>query len=474
MQSTQVAVIGAGPGGYVAAFRAADLGLEVTLIDREPHLGGVCLHCGCIPTKTLLHVAHVLAQSREAAAWGVRFAPPQIDLAGLERWKGSVIARMSQGLARLAGARKVRRLQGTARFEGPHTLRVDGAASGPDRLHFASAVLATGSRPVWPPWVAPAGELAMDSTAALRLESLPASLLVVGGGYIGLELGSVYASLGTRVTVVELTGSLLPGVDPDLVRPLHARLESLFERILLRTEVAAVRRAGGEVVVEFQPAEGPRFSGTYERLLVAVGRQPNSQDLGLQTTAVRLDERGFVVVDKQRRTHEPSIFAVGDVIGSGLAHTAAHEAGVAVQAIAGRPSCFEPQAIPAVVFTDPEVAWCGLTETQAAAQGRGVAVSRFPWAACGRAATLGRTEGLTKLILASESERILGVGIVGPGAGELIAEGALAVEMAARAGDLALTIHAHPTLAETYMEAAEAFLGHSPHLFAPKRRQPAS
>jgi dihydrolipoamide dehydrogenase len=470
MEPTQVAVIGGGPGGYVAAFRAADLGLQVALIDQEPNPGGVCLYRGCIPSKALLHVARLLDEAREAAAWGVSFAAPQIDLERLNRWKNDVVARLTGGLGQLLKARKVRHIQGTARFADAHTLLVDTVSGGCETVRFEHAVLATGSRPVTLPILDRAGDRAMDSTGALRLERIPESLLVVGGGYIGLELGTVYASLGSRVSVVEMTDGLIPPADRDLIRPLQARLKTHLQEILLQTRVVDAQRADQGVAVSFQPASGEPFTRTYDQLLVAVGRRPNSENLGLETTAVQLDQRGFVLVDEQRRTREPSIFAIGDVIGSALAHTASHEAGVAAEVIAGRKRRFEPNAIPAVVFTDPEVAWCGLTEKEAAAQGRKVTVTRFPWAASGRATTLGRNEGLTKLILDPESQRVLGVGIVGLNAGELIAEGVLAVEMSAQASDLALTIHAHPTLAETYMEAAEAFLGHSPHLFTPKRR----
>ena len=470
-ERTQVAVVGAGPGGYVAAFRAADLGLEVTLIDLDENPGGVCLYRGCIPSKALLHVAKLLNEAREATAWGVTFGEPTIDLDKLRAYKDRVVARMTGGLGQLSKARKVTYLRGRARFTGPQSLQVELADGGTQELHFEHAVLATGSRPIVLPAFDIGSEGVIDSTGALELADVPGSLLVVGGGIIGLELGQVYAALGSRVSVVEMTDGLVPPADRDLVRPLQKRLEAQFEGIHLGTRVTAVADTGSGLDVTWEPADGGDASTHgFDRVLVSIGRRPNSEDLGLEHTAVELDEKGFVQVDVQRRTAEPTIFAIGDVIGSALAHTASHEGTVAAAVIAGQRAAFEPNAIPGVVYTDPEIAWCGLTEAEAAAAGREVAVARFPWAASGRATTIDRNEGLTKLLVDPQTERILGVGIVGAGAGELIAEGVLAVEMAALVQDVALSIHPHPTLSETIMEAAEAFHGLSPHIAAPKRR----
>lgn len=467
-----VVVIGAGPGGYAAAFHAADLGLRVSLVDEAPRPGGVCLHRGCMPSKALLHVARVLGEARSASAWGVAFGEPHIDLARLRAWKDGVVGTLTGGLARLSRQRAVDYVQGRAALVDPHTVRVDRPNGATDTLAFDFAVLATGSRPARPPALGAAGERVLDSTAALELRRVPPTLLVVGGGYIGLELGTVYAALGSAVTVVEMTSGLLPGVDRDLVNVLARRLRECTAAIHLGTQVAALSPVedGVEVVLEGPDVATPRQ--VFDTVLVAVGRVPNSRIDGLERTAVVLDEQGFVQVDAQRRTAEPSLFAVGDLTGEPLlAHKAMHEGRVAVEAIAGRAAAFEPAAIPAVVFTDPEVAWCGLTETQAARDGRRVEVSRFPWAASGRAATLDRPGGLTKLVVDPDTEQVVGVGIVGAGAGELIAEGVLAIEMGATPGDLQLTIHPHPTLSETVSEAAEVALGQSTHVYRPKRRR---
>lgn len=493
-RETEVLVIGGGPGGYAAAFRAADLGLKVTLVDRDPQPGGVCLHRGCIPSKALLHVARLISEAREAEAWGVRFGPPQVDLAALRDWKQKVVSQLAHGVTGLAQRRGVEFIQGQAAFEDSRTVRLTQSDAVPPlshpptlplsseaaRIQFNHAILATGSRPLVLPGLDLNTPRLMDSTSALALEKIPETLLVVGGGYIGLELGTVYAALGSRVTVVELTDGLLPGVDRDLVRPLQARLKSLFHAIRMKTKVVGMEEteAGLTVTLEGEggtPTPGPsparRGGGdvsrqTFDRVLVAVGRRPNSEGIGLENTGVEVDERGFVKVDQQQRTTDERIFAIGDVAGEPmLAHKATSEGKVAAEALAGQPSVSDPRAIPAVVFTDPEVAWCGLTETEAKRQGRKVQVARFPWGASGRATTLDRTEGLTKLILDPETGRVLGVGIVGLGAGELIAEATLAVEMGAVADDLALTIHAHPTLSETLQEAAEVFLGQATHLY---------
>ena len=469
-ERTQVAVIGGGPGGYVAAFRAADLGLQVTLVDPEERPGGVCLYRGCIPSKALLHVGRLLAEAREAEEWGISFGEPRIDLEKLRAHRDRVVAHMSGGLGQLARGRGVTLVRGLARLTGPQSLQVEGDDGGRREIGFEHAVLATGSRPIALPAFDIGSDRVMDSTGALELTDVPGRLLVVGGGIIGLELGQVYAALGSRVTVVEMTDGLIPGADRDLVRVLQKRLEEQFEAIHLECAVTAAAETGGGLAVTWQPvAGGPAETRTYDRVLQSVGRRANTEEIGLESTRVALDPKGFVEVDAQRRTAEPSIFAIGDVIGSALAHTASHEGTIAAEVIAGRRAAFEPNAIPSVVYTDPEIAWCGLTETEARTRGLEVAITRFPWSASGRAITLGRNDGVTKLLVQPATERILGVGVAGPGAGELIAEGVLAVEMAALVQDLALSIHPHPTLSETLMEAAEAYHGLSAHIIAPKR-----
>jgi len=470
-ERTELVVVGAGPGGYAAAFLAADLGIGVTIVDPEPDPGGVCLYRGCIPSKALLHVARVVDESRRAAEWGLRFGDPEIDLDRLRSWKDSVVSRLTGGLGQLRERRGVSHLRGTARFVGGSALAVDLVDGGRRELGFEHAIVATGSSPLRLPFL-PDDPRVLDSTSALEIEEVPGKLLVIGGGYIGLELGSVYAELGSRVTVVEMTSSLLPGVDDDLVRPLRRRLESRCEQILLDTKVsgAAARKDGLEVRLEGGSGDGA--DRIFDRVLVAVGRKPNSGSLGLEDTRVEIDDQGFIRVDEQLRTGEPGVFAIGDVVGQPmLAHKASHEGRTAVEVIAGHKTAFEPAAIPAVVFTDPEVAWCGLTENEARARGVEVEVARFPWAASGRALTLGREDGLTKLLVDPRSERVRGVGIVGPGAGELIAEGVLAVEMAALASDVRLSIHPHPTLSETMMEAAEVFFGQSTHVHRPRKKR---
>jgi dihydrolipoamide dehydrogenase len=469
-EPTRVAVIGAGPGGYAAAFHAADLGMRVSLVDEAPRPGGVCLQRGCMPSKALLHVARVLGEARSASAWGVAFGEPRIDLARLRAWKDGVVDTLTGGLAQLSRQRAVDYVQGRAALVDAHTIRVAGPDGATDTLPFDFAVLATGSRPARPPALAAAGERVLDSTAALELRRVPRTLLVVGGGYIGLELGTVYAALGSAVTVVEMTSGLLPGVDRDLVAVLARRLRECTAAIHLDTKVSELNpvEEGVEVVLDGPDVETPRQ--VFDTVLVSVGRVPNSRIDGLERTAVALDEQGFVQVDAQRRTAEPSLFAIGDLAGEPLlAHKAMHEGRVAVEAIAGRAAAFEPAAIPAVVFTDPEVAWCGLTEADAVAGGRTIASATFPWGASGRALTLDRPEGVTKLVLDPETERILGVGIAGTGAGELIAEAVLAVERQVTASDLAGAIHPHPTLSETLTEAADAFFGRSVHLPRPRR-----
>ena len=468
--STQLVVIGAGPGGYAAAFYAADRGLKVALVDPEPNPGGVCLYRGCIPSKALLHVADVISESRHAEQFGVTFGAPKIDLDKLRGFKNKVVAQLTSGTGQVAKLRKIEYVQGMASFRDARTLDIARSGGGTDTLQFEHAIVATGSQPATIPGLSLDSPRVMNSTAALDLPDVPGSLLVVGGGYIGLELGTVYAALGSRVTVVEMTGGLLPGADRDLVNILAKRIGAISEAVLLNTKVVGMKEVRDGVSVTFE-GDGQRKEQTFDRVLVSIGRRPNSAIPGLDRTRVEVDRRGFIVVDESRRTKEPSIYAIGDVVGEPmLAHKASHEGRTAVDAIAGDKNvAFEPLAIPAVVFTDPELAWCGLTETEAEKQGRKITVARFPWAASGRAITLGRTDGSTKLVLDPETGRVLGVGIVGPGAGELIAEGVLAIEMGATARDVSMSIHPHPTLSETLMEAAEVFFGQATHVYRPKR-----
>jgi dihydrolipoamide dehydrogenase len=465
-----IAVVGGGPGGYAAAFLAADLGMQVTLIDPELNPGGVCLYRGCIPSKALLHVAKLIEESQQAANWGVEFSRPKVDLARLRSWKESVVKKLTAGLGQLSKQRSVKYIQGRAAFDNSTTLRITKTSGGDEVLTFDRIILATGSRPAVIPSLKLDSPRLLDSTGALDLADIPKTMLVVGGGYIGLELGSVYAALGTRVTVVEMLEGLLPGADRDLVLPLHKRLEKMFATILVKTTVSSLREEKGGIRAVFEGAAVKEKEKVFEKVLVSVGRKPNSQIPGLENTRVQLNERGFVRVNKQLQTDDPAIYAIGDLVGEPmLAHKASHEGRVAVEVIAGHKYTFEPAAIPAVVFTDPEVAWAGLTETEAQKNGREIKVAKFPWGASGRAITLDRPEGMTKLIIDPKTERVLGVGIVGAGAGELIAEGVLAMEMAALAGDVALSIHPHPTLSETVMEAAEVFYGTSTHVYRPKR-----
>jgi dihydrolipoamide dehydrogenase len=465
-----IAVVGGGPGGYAAAFLAADLGMKVTLIDREPNPGGVCLYRGCIPSKALLHVAKLIAESRHAKNWGIEFGEPRIDLGRLRSFKEGVVNKLTGGLGQLSKQRKVQYIRGDASFENSTTVRVAKNGGGEETLSFERIIIATGSRPAVVPSLKLDSPRMLDSTSALDLKDVPGTLLVIGGGYIGLELGTVYAALGSKVSVVEMTPGLLPGADRDLVLPLHKRLEKSFEAILLNTTVTAVKEEAKGIRVCFDGKDVKEREKVFDKVLVSVGRKPNSEIPGLDHTQVHTGQRGFIQVNKHLQTDDPAIYAIGDVVGEPmLAHKASHEGRTAVEHIAGHKVAFEPNAIPAVVFTDPEIAWAGLTETQAEKEGRVVKVAKFPWAASGRAMTLDRTEGMTKLILDPATERVLGVGIVGVGAGELIAEGTLAIEMAALAKDVALTIHPHPTLSETIMQSAEVFFGTSTDLYRPKR-----
>ncbi len=466
---TPILIIGAGPGGYPAAFYAADLGLKVTLVDTEPNPGGVCLYRGCIPSKALLHAAKILTEAREAKEIGITFEEPQIDLDQLRAWKNSVVTKLTGGLGQLRKQREIQYIQGRAVFLNSNEVEITQADGQKQTLRFDKAIVATGSRAIRLPH-APESPRVMDSTDALKLENIPESLLLVGGGYIGLELGSAYAAFGSRVAVVEMLDRLLPGADADLVSILEKRLKKTFTDIKTRTKVTQMEDTGRGVRVTFEDDRNNQSTEEFEKVLVAIGRRPNSQGIGLENTRVTLDDKGFIIVNAQRQTTDPSIYAIGDVAGGlMLAHKATHEAHVAVEAIAGQKTAFEPNAIPAVVFTDPEIAWCGLTETEAKAQGREVVVTKFPWGASGRAIALNRPEGLTKVIFDPATERVLGVAMAGPGAGEMIAEGVLSIEMGTVAKDLKLSIHPHPTISETVMECAEAFLGQSTHIYRKKR-----
>jgi dihydrolipoamide dehydrogenase len=459
---SELVVIGAGPGGYAAAFLAADKGMRVTLIDAGPQPGGTCLHVGCIPSKTLLHAAKVITEAHEAKDWGIHFGNPKIDIAGLRGFWHKVVDGLSKNLLGLCKQRNVQFINTRASFADSQTLQLENGS----RLRFKNCILATGSTPAVPPPLRIESPRVMDSTGALRLEDVPASFLVVGGGYIGLELGMVYAALGSKVTVVEMTDGLLPGADRDLVKPLHERLKKQFHKILLNTKVAKVEPAGNAIRATLEGEQLEEKAPVFDRVLVAVGRRPTSRGFGLENTKVKINDKGFVEVDKQMRTADEHIFAIGDVAGEPmLAHKASHEGKVAVEVIAGENVAWDSRAIPAVVFTDPEIAWCGLTETDAQKQNREVKVGKFPWAASGRAISLGRPDGLTKILTDPATDRVLGVGIVGAGAGELIAEGVVAIEMAATAHDLALSIHPHPTLSETTGEASEVLHGLSTHLY---------
>ena len=466
MSREHLVILGAGPGGYTAAFLAADRGMKVTLVDAQKSPGGVCLHKGCIPSKALLHVAGNINESRLAKEWGVDFGDPTIDLDRLRNWKEGVLLKMSGGLTMLCKQRGVNYIHGSAAFKDSHTITV----SGRDPLEFDHCILATGSRPALPKLFQEGGPRIMDSTAALTLTDIPQRLLVVGGGYIGLEIGSVYAALGSRVCVVEMTNELLPSVDRDLVRPLQGKLSKDFEAIHLNTLVTSVVAEGNSVSVIMKSGE-ETVEETFDRILVSVGRCPNSDAIGLNNTEVELDGNGFVKVDEKQKTTDSSILGIGDVVGGPmLAHKASYEARVAVEGLAGEETRPSNRTVPAVVFTDPEIAWCGLTESDARLKGEKVEIARFPWAASGRAQALGRTNGISKLVLEAGTGRVLGVGIVGHGAGELIAEGVLAIEMGATAKDLAHTIHPHPTLSETLMEAAEVFFGTATHVHKRSRK----
>jgi dihydrolipoamide dehydrogenase len=465
MSEQNLLIIGGGPGGYAAAFLAADKGMQVTLVDEENQLGGVCLLRGCIPSKTLLHMAKLISEARHAGDWGLNFGEPSIDIDKIRAWKEKVTGNLTGGLSQLCKQRGIQRIQGRAVFQDSHSVRVEGHKP----ILFDRALIAVGSRPIIPKDWAGVGPRLMDSTGALELEDIPERLLVIGGGYIGLEMGTVYAAFGSQVTVVEMTDGLLQGADRDLVRILQARLRKDFQTIHLNTRVTAIKDAGACLKVVLQGTDEPEEL-EFDRVLVAVGRQPNTSGLGLENTQVEVDDKGFVKADPKGRTTDPSIFAIGDVVGGAmLAHKASHEAKRAVDGLLEDSPAQDPMVIPAVVFTDPEIAWCGLTEGEARERGIEIAIAKFPWGASGRAGTLGRNDGATKLIIDPKTDRILGVGLVGVGVGDLISEAALAIRLKATAADLAETVHPHPTLSETLMEAAEVYLGRSTHQYKKPR-----
>jgi len=469
-QKINIAVIGAGPGGYAAAFLAADLGMDVTLIDKEKNPGGVCLYRGCIPSKALLHVAKLLNETEEAKNWGIEFGKPNIDLDKLREWKNGVVEKLTGGVGSVAKFRKVNFVQGTASFKNSKTLIVNKTDGKKEELQFDKIIIATGSRITTIPSLDIKSSRLLNSTSALDLPAIPKSLLVIGGGYIGLELGSVYQALGSKVSVVEMLDGILPGADRDLVSHLSKRLKEKYDSIMLNSKVVEMIEAKDGIIVKIEDKEGKTTENTYDYVLMSIGRKPDTSGLGLDNTKVKVNERGWINVNNQMKTDDPDIYAIGDIVGEPmLAHKASHEGRVAVEVIAGHKVAFEPMAIPAVVFTDPEIAWAGLTENQAKEKKIDYEVAKFPWAASGRAVTLDRNDGVTKILVDPSSQRILGIGICGPGAGELIAEGVLAIEMGANLTDLKLTIHPHPTLSETMMEAAEVFFGQSTHVYRPKR-----
>ncbi|MFZ1519731.1 MAG: dihydrolipoyl dehydrogenase [Ignavibacteriaceae bacterium] len=466
----KLTVIGGGPGGYAAAFLAADLGMDVTLIDLDKNPGGVCLYRGCIPSKALLHVAKLIHEAEEAKNWGIEFGAPKIDIDKLRDFKNRVVEKLTGGLGQISKQRKINFIQGRASFINSSTLKIEKVDGQSIEHAFEKAIIATGSVITTIPSLDIKSKRLLNSTSALDLPEIPKSLLVVGGGYIGLELGSVYQALGTKVSVVEMMPGLLPGADRDLVNYLSMRIKKSFAEVMTKSKVLEMKEVKDGISVKIQDDKGEVTDKVYDYVLMSIGRKPETRGLGLENTKVTVTDRGWVKVDKQLRTTDPNIFAIGDIAGEPmLAHKASHEGRVAVEVIAGHKVTFEPLAIPAVVFTDPEIAWAGITEEQAKKDGIKHEVAKFPWAASGRAVTLDRNDGVTKLIVDPETQRILGVGICGPNAGELIAEGVLAIEMGANVTDLKLTIHPHPTLSETIMDAAEVFFGQSSHFYKPKR-----
>lgn len=460
-EQTDLLVLGGGPGGYVAAFKAADLGISTTLVDANPMLGGVCLREGCIPSKALLHIAHLIEHAHKAEAFGVAFGSPKIDVDKLRSWKQSVVTKLCGGINTLAKKRNVRVIQGIGKFEDAKTVRLENSEVA--RIKFKNCIIATGSRPKRLPESLIPAACCIDSTGALDLANIPKTLCVIGGGYIGLELGQVYAALGSKVTVLEALDRICAGADEDLVRPLEARLKKQFDAIHVGAKIESCTPVKAGVEIAFTKG-GEKNKVTFEKVLTSVGRVPNTDNIDIQKTGIKLDPRGFITVDAQRRTTEKRIYAIGDVAGDPmLAHKASREGIVAAESIAGHHSAFDPAAIPAVVYTNPEVAWCGVTESEAKAKNMQIKVGKFPWGASGRAIAMGRPEGVTKIIADATTKRVLGVGIVGQNAGDLISEAVLAMEMGAEAEDLAMTIHPHPATSETVMEAAEAVFGVSIH-----------
>ncbi len=467
----EVVVLGSGPGGYTAAFRAADLGKKVVLIEKDPTLGGVCLNVGCIPSKALLHAAKVITETEEMAEHGVKFTKPKIDLDALRGWKDGVVGKLTGGLTGLAKARKVIVVEGYGRFTGANMISVEGSDGETTEVSFDQCVIAAGSEPVRLPFIPHDDERVIDSTGALELRDIPKRLLVLGGGIIGLEMACVYDALGSKVTIVELMDQIIPGADKDIVKPLHTRIAGRYENILLKTKVTAVEPQKGGLKVTFEDADGKTSTDTFDRVLVAVGRRPNGKLIDADAAGVAVDERGFIAVDGQQRTNVPHIFAIGDVVGQPmLAHKAVHEGKVAAEVAAGSNRAFDARVIPSVAYTDPEVAWVGVTETDAKAKGLKVGKGVFPWAASGRSLSNGRSEGVTKVIFDPEDDRVIGAAIVGTNAGDLIAEVALAIEMGADAVDLGHTIHPHPTLSETINFAAEMFEGTITDLMPPRKK----
>jgi dihydrolipoamide dehydrogenase len=468
-QQTKLVVLGSGPGGYTAAFRAADLGIPTVLVERYENIGGVCLNVGCIPSKALLHVAKVIDEVAAVSQHGVEFGAPKIDLPKILAWKNSVVGKLTGGLKMLAKQRKVEILTGVGKFIGPKQLEVTAKDGSKTTVEFEQAIIAAGSQAVKLPFI-PNDPRVLDSTSALMLEKCEGEMLVLGGGIIGLEMATVYEALGATVTVVEFMDQLMPGVDPDIIKPYMKRVSKRYKSIMLKTKVTAVEAKPDGMYVTFEGEQAPAGPQRFDRILVAVGRKPNGKTIGAEAAGVTVDERGFIPVDKQMRTNVPHIFAIGDIVGQPmLAHKALHEAKVAAEVASGLKHFFDPRCIPSVAYTDPEVAWVGLTESEAKRQGIAYRTGVFPWAASGRSLAMGRDEGLTKVIIDEASERVLGVAIIGPNAGDLISEGALAIEMGCDVADIALTIHPHPTLSETIAGAAEMIEGTVTDLYIPKR-----
>jgi dihydrolipoamide dehydrogenase len=468
---TEIVVLGSGPGGYTAAFRAADLGKKVVLIERYDNIGGVCLNVGCIPSKALLHSAKVIEETAEMSEHGIQFGKPKIDASKLRDWKNSIVSKLTGGLKMLAKQRKVEILQGVGKFTSPNTIEVTKKDGGKETVEFQNAIIAAGSRPVKLPFL-PDDPRIIDSTGALELENVDGKMLVIGGGIIGLEMATVYHALGSEITVVELMDQVIPGADSDIVAPLYKRIKARYKNIYLKTKVTKVEAKKDGLYVTFEGENAPAKPEKFDRILCAVGRVPNGKDIDADKAGVEVDARGFIATDKQMRTNVPHIFAIGDIASNPmLAHKAIPEGRVAAEVIAGLKHFFDPKCIPSVAYTDPEVAWTGLTETEAKAKGIKYGKGVFPWAASGRSLSIGRSEGITKLLIDEATHRVLGAGIVGPNAGELIAEVGLAIEMGSDIEDLSLTIHPHPTLSETIAMAAEVFEGTITDLYIPKKKE---